>query len=179
MIFILLLSMFIHIHSKQITYTLYQTDDLCQFNWKGSICLPIFSLNQTDRPVLIKLDLNKENQCTSQTLVYIRTRQCIYCSKNLRDIHCNHRRMRRMVPVNKEQVHRNSIAIIGISLLGVLIVGSLLTLLFIKRSQAHTNLLELLQPNSNIQSIKVPRNIKSTQINSAHLTVPQTIKSTK
>jgi hypothetical protein len=84
-----------------------------------------------------------------------------------------------MVPVNKEQVHRNSIAIIGISLLGILIVGSLLTLLFIKRSQAHTNLLELLQPNSNIQSIKVPRNIKSTQINSAHLTVPQTIKSTK
>jgi hypothetical protein len=179
MIFILLLSMFIHIQSKFITYTLYQTDDICQFNWKDSICLPIFSLNQTDRPLLIKLNLNKENQCSSQVLVYIRTQQCIYCSKNLEDIHCHHRRLRRMIPVKKEQVYRNSIAIIGISLIGILIIGSLFTLLFIKRSQAHTNLLELLQPNSNIQSIRVPRNIKSIQINPIHLTVPQTIKPTK
>jgi hypothetical protein len=179
MIFILLFSMFINIHSKFITYTLYQTDDICQYNWQGSICLPIFSLNQTDQPLLIKLDINKENQCLSQALVYIRTRQCIYCSKNLRDIHCHHRRLRRMIPIKKENIHRNSIAIIGISLLGILIIGSLLTLLFIKRSQAHTNLLELVQSNSNIQSIKVPRNIKSTRINPINLTVPKTIKTTK
>ena len=178
MIFILLLlyCIFINIHSKLINYTLYQTNHVCQYNWKRSICLPIFSLNETNQPLVIKLDIDNENQCLTQTLVYIRSRQCIYCAKNVNDIYCNHHRSRRMIPINKEHIHRNQVAIISVSLLGVLIIGSLLTLLFIKRSQAHTNLLELFNPqtNSNIKSIKVPQNIKST-----HLTVPKSIKSTK
>ncbi len=187
-IFFLLLShLFIHIHSKLITYTLYQTNEICQYNWKGSICLPIFSLNKTNQPLSIQLDRTYQNYCPSQILVYIRTRQCIYCAKNRQDIHCNHYRLRRMTPTQKEDIHRNEFAIIGIGLLGILIIGSLLTLLFIKRSPAHTNLLELFnpQPNSNIQSInhiKIPRNIKVAQIPSSQpipLTIPKRIQTTK
>jgi hypothetical protein len=92
-----------------------------------------------------------------------------------------------MIPIKKEYIHQNSIAIISISLLGILIIGSLLTLLFIKRSQAHTNLLELSNPsNSNTQSINnikvLPQNIKSTSINPSqpkHLTILKEIKTTK
>jgi hypothetical protein len=192
MLFILLLLLsyiFTNIHSKLITYKLYQTNDLCQHNWKRSICLPIFSLNKTNQVLAIQFDTNDQNHCPTQTLVYIRTQQCIYCSKNLDDIHCNHQRFRRMVPKNNEHIHRNQIAIVSISLLGIFIVGSLLTLLFIKRSQAHTNLLELYNhqsnPNSNLQSInhiKVPRYIKSAPINQSpaiRLAVPKRIQSTK
>ncbi|CAF1117407.1 unnamed protein product [Adineta steineri] len=179
----LLLCIFTRIHSKLLTYTLYQTDDICQYNWKGSICLPIFSLNETDEPLLFKLDINNHNQCPTQTLVYIRTQQCIYCSKNLHDIHCNHIRLRRMIPVNKEHTYRNHIAVISISLAGMLIIGSLFSLFFIKRSNAHTNLLELFNSqqtsNSNIKSlnhIKVPKTIKTTPRNQLQLTIPKTMK---
>ncbi len=186
-IFLVLISCIINnIHSKLITYTLYQTNNICQHNWKGSICLPTFFLNYTNQPLKIKLDIKNQNQCPTQILVYIRTQQCIYCSKNLHDIDCNHQRLRRMIPIKKENIHQNSIAIIGISLLGILIIGSLLTLLFIKRSQAHTNLLELFNhSNSNIQSInhiKVPQNIKSAHINPSEpirLTALKKIQTTK
>lgn len=182
MIFILLLlllsSLFIiQIDSTFLTYTLYPTDDICQENWQGSICLPIFSLDYFDQPLTIQVPWNDENFCQSQMLVYIRTKQCIYCSKTPHvDIHCQHRRIRRMTSTNKESLHRNSFAIIAISLLALLVIGTLFTLLIIKRSQAHTNLLELLQPNSNIQSIKVPNKIKSKPM---HLTVPQPIRPMK
>jgi len=91
-----------------------------------------------------------------------------------------------MIPINKEHIHQNSIAIIGISLLGILIIGSLFTLIFIKRSQAHTNLLELFNhSNSNLQTInhiKVPQTIKSTHINPSEpirLIAPKKIQTTK
>ncbi len=180
MLFILLLCIFINIHSKLITYTLYQTNDICQHNWKGSICLPIFSLNKTNHPLLVKLDINNQNQCPTKTLVYIRTQQCIYCSKNLADIHCNHhQRFRRMIPIKKEHIHGNPIAIISISLLGILIIGSLFTLFILKRSKAHTNLLELFNPQQNtniktINHIKIPETIQSIQ-----LPVPKKIQTTK
>lgn len=178
MLFIFLLHLLLSssIHSKFTTYTLYQTNDICQYNWKGSICLPIFSLNKTNQPLLIKLDINNLNQCLTQTLVYIRSRKCIYCAINFQDIHCNHQRLRRMIPTTKEHTYRNSIGIIFISLLGILTIGSLFTLIFIKRSQAHTNLLEL------FNQIKVPQNIKSVDINPTQpirSTVPKQIKSTK
>jgi hypothetical protein len=190
MLFILLLLVlfysFINIHSKLITYTLYQTNNICQDNWEGSICLPIFSFNKTNQPLLIKLDINNQNQCPTKIIVYIRTRQCIYCSKNFHDIHCNHQRLRRMIPTKKEHIYQNQIAIIGIGLLSLLIIGTLLTLLVIKRSQAHTNLLELFNyqtnPNSNLQSInhiKVPRNIKSVHNKPLCVTIPKPIKTTK
>jgi hypothetical protein len=146
---LLILLLFQNIHSELITYTLYQTNDICQHNWKKSICLPIFFLNQTNEPISITLNINNLNQCPTQTLAYIRPRQCIYCSKNLHEIHCNHQRIRRMTPITKEHIHRNSIAMIGISLLAILAIGSLITLFFIKRSQAHTNLLELFNPQEN------------------------------
>lgn len=186
MLFILLLlGIFTNIHSKLFTYTLYQTNDICQHNWRGAICLPSFSLNPTDQPISIQLDRNSSAQCPSQTIVYIRTRQCIYCSRNFHDIHCHRPRLRRMVPVQKEQMHRNQTTVIGVGVLGILVIGSLFTLFLIKRSQAHTNLLELFNqqqnPNSNIQPInhiKVPRTIKSAHVNSSqpiHLTVPKRI----
>ncbi|CAF1466926.1 unnamed protein product [Rotaria sordida] len=185
----LFLSILTNIHSKLITYTLYQTNDICQHNWKGSICLPIFSFNKTTQPLLIQLDINNKNQCPTQILVYIRTQQCIYCSKNFHDIHCNHQRIRRMIPIKNEHIHQYQITIIGISLLTIFIIGILLSLFFIKRSQAHTNLLELINhqdnSNSNIKSInqiKVSRNIKSTHINQSQpirLTIPNKIKTTK
>lgn len=177
MIFILLSSLLIiQIHSTFLTYTLYQTDDICQENWQGSICLPIFSLDHFDQPLSIEVPWNDENVCRTRTLVYIRPKQCIYCSKNLAQIHCQHRRIRRLTPTSKEALHRNSIAIIALSLLALLVIGTLFTLLIIKRSQAHTNLLELIQPNANIQSIKVPNRIKSKPV---HLTVPQPVKPMK
>lgn len=177
MIFILLLLsclVIIQINSTFLTYTLYQTNDLCQENWQGSICLPTFSLENFEEPLSIKVPFYSQNPCRSQTLVYIRTKQCIYCSKNFDDIHCQHRRIRRMTSTNKEYLHRNSIAIIALSLLALLVIGTLFTLLIIKRSEAHTNLLELLQPNTNIQSIKVPTKSKA-----IHLTVPQPNKPIK
>ncbi|UJR26436.1 hypothetical protein I4U23_007767 [Adineta vaga] len=177
-----------NIHSKLITYTLYQTDDLCQYNWKGSICLPIISFNQTNQPLVVQLDINNPNLCPTETLVYIRTEKCIYCSKNIHDIHCNHRRISRMISIEKKYNHRNYLPIISISLISILIVGSLFTLFFIKRSKAHTNLLELIpssQP-SNIKSlnhVKVSQPFKSIQMNlplqSTHLIVPRQIKSTR
>ena len=173
MLFILLLFLYIcnftNIHSKLTTFTLYQTNDLCQHNWKGSICLPVLFVNKTNQSLSFALDIDNHNQCPTQVLVYIRSRQCIYCSKNLNDIFCSHQRLRRTVTTKRKLIHRNQKTFIGISFLGILIIGSLLILLFIKRSQAHTNLLELLNhqsiPNSNIQSInhiKVAGNIKST-----------------
>ncbi|CAF3043850.1 unnamed protein product [Rotaria socialis] len=194
MIFIIsLVFIFLHtftnIHSKLITYTLYQTNDICQHNWKGSICLPIFPLNKTNQPLSIELDINNVDQCPLKILVYIRSRQCIYCPRNLHHKNCNHQRIRRMISTKKEYIQRNQTALIGISLLSILIIGSLFTLLFIKRSQAHTNLLELFNQqdnsNSNIQSvnhIKLHANIKSAQMNPPQpirLHIPNKVKTTK
>ena len=162
---------FINVHSELTTFTLYQTDDICQHNWKGSVCLPALPLNKTNQPLSFALDIDGHNQCPTQILVYIRSRQCIYCSKNYNDIFCSHRRLRRTVTTKRELIHRKHKTIIGISFLSILIIGSLLTLIFIKRSPAHTNLLELVNhqgiPNSNIQSInhiKVAGNIKSSHL---------------
>ncbi|CAF4981240.1 unnamed protein product [Rotaria socialis] len=94
-----------------------------------------------------------------------------------------------MISTKKEYIQRNQTALIGISLLSILIIGSLFTLLFIKRSQAHTNLLELFNQqdnsNSNIQSvnhIKLHANIKSAQMNPPQpirLHIPNKVKTTK
>jgi len=167
--------MFIQTYSKFVNYTLYQTDDLCRSNWKESVCIRSFFLHQTNQPFLISLKLNDTIHCLSQILVYIRPLQCIYCAKTLSDIHCNRRRLRRMIPREKSSsIHRNTLTVIGLSLFGVFLVGSLFTLLFIKRTQAHTNLLELKNTQSNLRAInqiKIPTNIKS--IKSKHLTIPK------
>ena len=177
------------IHSKLITYKIYQTNDLCRDNWQGSICLPIFPLNRSDQPFIIRIDTYKPNLCPTLTFVYIRTIQCVYCSKQIHDIHCKHKRKRRMAPREEESNYRNYFPIVTISLASVLIIGSLFTLFFLKRSQAHTNLLELIPPlqqsNSNIKSlnhIKVPQAIKSVPANlfqPTHLTVPRRVKTTR
>jgi hypothetical protein len=84
-----------------------------------------------------------------------------------------------MIPIKKEHIHGNPIAIISISLLGILIIGSLFTLFILKRSKAHTNLLELFNPQQNtniktINHIKIPETIQSIQ-----LPVPKKIQTTK
>lgn len=185
----LFLVFFPNIHTKLITYTLFQTDDICQHNWKGSICLPIFPLNKTYQQLSIELDIDNNNSCLTHILVYIRTRHCIYCPKNLDHIHCNHQRSRRMISKKRDLFYQNQTFIIGICLFSILIIGSLFTLFFIKRSQAHTNLLELYNhqdtSNSNIQSmnhIKVHGNIKSAHVNlpePRRLIIPNKIKTTK
>jgi hypothetical protein len=156
------------IQSEWFTYAVYQTDDLCQYNWEGSICLPILSLNQSNQPVLVQVDINKHNPCPTRTLVYVRTRQCIYCSKRLEDIHCRYHRLRRMAPAKKTEIHQNSLTIISIGLLSILLVGSLFALAFIKRSKAHTNLLELVHPTGltikSINQIRVPEPIRPTTV---------------
>lgn len=173
---------FTDINSKFITYTLYQTDDICQHNWKGSICLPSMSLNKTNQPLSIQVDISNKNPCPTQILVYIRSKQCIYCSKN---IHCNHERIKRMIPIEKQRIHLNQITIIGVSSLGIFFIGILFLFLMIKRSKAHTNLLELVNEQENATSkklIKIPVNIKSPPNHPSQpkcLTVPKSIKPTK
>ena len=166
----ILLLLFISVHSKLLTYTVYQTDEICPDNWKGSICLPIFPLPVRLRSIQIQVNLNeddyREKQCSHQTLIYIRSRSCLYCPNNIDDIHC-HQRLKRMTPTDKPNSRGVRFAFLIISLSSIVAIGSLFTLFIIKRSKAQTNLLE----NQNIpirssddlrpvKQIKVPPRIK-------------------
>lgn len=173
------------VHSKLLVYTVHQTNDICRDNWKGSVCLPIFPLSRTNQPFVIQINARHDQQCDGQTLIYIRSRQCIYCPKHVNEIRCYRRRQRRMVPTSKEHIHRNSLIALSLGLLGILAIGILFAFLIIKRSPAHTNLLEAFDSQGNARSrpppvkevkIPVPRN---PFLQPARLPYPKSIKTSK
>ena len=180
MLFILLLLLLVSLtRSKFIAYTFYQTDDLCQFNWKDSVCTPIGALNATHRPIVAELVIPMRDLCATHTLVYVRTRQCIYCPKDLDDIHCEHPRLRRMAATEREHRQGNSLVVLGMGLFGVLAIGSVFALLVIKRSQAHTNLLELSREPDHLHPphrLKVPVPMKAIR---GHLSPTRPLPSAK
>ena len=164
--------LFASVQSKLLTYTVYQTDEICPDNWKGSICLPIFPLPVRRRSMKIRVNLNeddqREKQCSDQTLIYIRSRSCLFCPNNIDQIHC-HQRSKRLTPTDDKPNRRGvRAAFLLISLASIVAIGSLFALFIIKRSKAQTNLLENatipihssddLRP---VKQIKVPPRIKS------------------
>ena len=171
------------VHSKLLTYTVHQTNDICRDNWKGSVCLPIFPLSRTNQPFVIQINARHDQQCDGQALIYIRSRQCIYCPKHLSEVRCYRRR--RMVPTSKEHIHRNSLIALSLGLLGILAIGILFAFLVIKRSAAHTNLLEAFDSQGKARScpppvkkIKIPVPRKQF-LQPTRLPYPKSIKTSK
>lgn len=172
---LLLVSLFTSVQSKLLTYTVYQIDEICPDNWKGSICLPIFPLPVHHQSIQIQVNLNEdddqEKQCSHQTLIYIRSRSCLFCPNNLDEIDCP-RRSKRMTPTDKPNSRGVRLAFLLISFASIMAIGSLFTLFIIKRSKAQTNLLE--NQNIPIRSIDDFQPIKQIKVPSRIKTMPKT-----
>lgn len=156
---IFLLSLcFILVHSTLLTYKVYQTDDICSFNWRRSICLPIFRLKRTNRSSQIQIDIRDKTFCFNRSLIYIRPKSCLYCPKSFILIHCEKRIVYEKQNERKRFSGKRFIAPV-LGCIGLLLLFSVVFVFVIKRTPAQTNLFE---PKlvKNVQ--KPPKVVKTT-----------------